>query len=90
MHKCRSECDRCGIPYLEVEIGRGGENGVVGWCVGDGVADYFADFEGAGLVEDEHSGVGLEFRGRFDAGDNAQAVVLWCLDRAVGCFCARG
>lgn len=30
------------------------EDAVAGWGVGDGVADDLADFEGAGLLEEEH------------------------------------
>lgn len=41
---------------LEVQACWGGENPVVCRSVGDCVADYFADFDAACLVEEQHVG----------------------------------
>lgn len=62
-------------------MGRAGKDRIRGRCVCDGVPDYLADFEGAGLVEDEHFGGGVESLGRFvlNARDKAHALGLWCL-----------
>ncbi len=49
------EGDRGRVLDAEVEGGRRREDTVVCWSIGDVVADNFADFEGAGLVEEEHS-----------------------------------
>ena len=46
-------------------MGRRGQDRICGRCVGYGVSDYLADFEGAGLVEDEHFRGAVEFFGRY-------------------------
>lgn len=46
-------------------MGRRGQDRICGRCVGYGVSDYLADFEGAGLVKDEHFGGAVEFFGRY-------------------------
>lgn len=62
----------------QVEGGGRGKDAVVCGRVGDCVADDFADFEGAGLVEEEHDG-GFE-----EVGSVAVLMLLSC-GLEVGC-----
>ena len=55
--ECSAERDGGCVFDSEVEQGGRGEDAVVCWGIGYCVADDFADFKGAGLVEEEH-GVG--------------------------------
>lgn len=50
---CAKRNGRC-IFDLEKEVGRRGEDSVMGWRVCNCISDYLADFNAAALVEEKH------------------------------------
>ncbi|KFX95981.1 hypothetical protein O988_05537 [Pseudogymnoascus sp. VKM F-3808] len=54
MHERRAQGDGRGVLDAQVEVGRVRKDAVARGGVGDGVADDLADFEVAGLLEEEH------------------------------------
>lgn len=49
-----SQGNGAGILDLEVQLFGGGQDAIVGWRVGESVADDLTDLDRAGLVEEQH------------------------------------